>query len=116
MCHIEQTEFWNKTKHATAFASLEANNDQWRQDCIACHVLGYGQAFIAPADAEPYKNVQCENCHGLNPDHPRDPVNHPWPAVLETSCLVCHNKNQTRIDFVFVRERPKVACPLMPRN
>ena len=116
VCHVEQTEFWSKTKHAIAFASLEANNDQWRQDCIACHVLGYGQAFIDPADAEPYKNVQCENCHGLNPNHPRDPVKHPWPAVQEISCLVCHNKNQTRIDFVFVRERPKVACPLMPRN
>ncbi|MDE0961424.1 MAG: multiheme c-type cytochrome, partial [Planctomycetota bacterium] len=95
VCHVEQTEFWQKTKHATAFASLEETDDQWRQDCIACHVLGYGQAFIAPEDAEPYKNVQCENCHGLNPDHPRDPVNHQWPSVKETACLVCHNKNQT---------------------
>ncbi|MAW75951.1 MAG: hypothetical protein CMJ95_00980 [Planctomycetes bacterium] len=116
VCHIEQTEFWQKTTHATAFASLEATDDQWRQDCIACHVLGYGQAFIAPADAEPYKNVQCENCHGLNPNHPRDPVNHQWPSVKETSCLVCHNENQTRMNFVFVRERPKVACPLIKRN
>ncbi|MEC9477248.1 MAG: multiheme c-type cytochrome [Planctomycetota bacterium] len=115
VCHVEQTEFWQKTTHATAFASLEATDDQWRQDCIACHVLGYGQAFIAPEDAEPYKNVQCENCHGLNPNHPRDPVNHPWPAVKETSCLVCHNENQTRMNFVFVRERPKVACPLIKR-
>jgi len=116
VCHVEQTEFWQKTKHATAFASLEETGDQWRQDCIACHVLGYGQAFIAPKDAEPYKNVQCENCHGLNPNHPRDPVNHQWPAVKETACLVCHNKNQTLEDFVFMRKRPQVACPLMPRN
>ena len=116
VCHVEQTEFWQKTKHATAFASLVETGDQWRQDCIACHVLGYGQAFIAPEDAEPYKNVQCENCHGLNPDHPRDPVNHQWPSVKETACLVCHNKNQTLEDFVFMRKRPQVACPLMPRN
>ena len=76
----------------------------------------YGQAFIAPEEAEPYKNVQCENCHGLNPGHPQDPVNHPWGAVKETSCLTCHNKNQTRIDFVFSRERRKVACPPLKRN
>ena len=116
VCHVEQTEFWKKTTHATAFSSLEETGDQWRQDCIACHVLGYGQAFIAPADAEPYKDVQCENCHGLNPQHPTDPVNHPWPAVQEKSCLVCHNKEQTREDFVFIRERPKVACPLLKRH
>ena len=116
MCHVEQTDFWKGTTHADAFASLVETGDQWRQDCIACHVLGYGQACIAPEEAEPYKNVQCENCHGLNPGHPQDPVNHPWGAVKETSCLTCHNKNQTRIDFVFSRERRKVACPPLKRN
>ena len=52
-CHVEQYDFWKGTKHGTAFASLEETGDQWRQDCIPCHVLGYGQAFIAPADADP---------------------------------------------------------------
>ena len=116
VCHVEQTEFWKTTTHSKAFASLEATGDQWRQDCIACHVVGYGQAFIAPADAEPYKNVQCESCHGLNPQHPLDPVAHPWPRIEETSCLVCHNKAQTFMDFRFLTERRKVACPPMKRN
>lgn len=115
-CHIEQTEFWKTTTHSTAFASLEATEDQWRQDCIACHVVGYGQAFIAPEDAEPYKNVQCESCHGLNPQHPLDPVAHQWPRIEEKSCLVCHNEAQTFSEFRFLTERRKVACPPMKRN
>ena len=116
VCHVPQYEFWKKTSHADAFASLEETGDQWRQDCIACHVLGYGQAFLAPADAEPYKDVQCENCHGLNPGHPTDPAAHPWPKIEEESCLVCHNKEQTRSDFHFFQAKPKIACPPLERT
>lgn len=115
-CHTEQYDFWKRTTHADAFASLEETGDQWRQDCIPCHVLGYGQAFLAPADAEPYKDVQCENCHGLNPQHPLDPKGNPWPKIEEKSCLVCHNKEQTRSDFHFFKEKPKIACPPLQRT
>ena len=115
-CHQPQYEFWKGTTHADAFSSLEETGDQWRQDCIACHVVGYGQAFIAPEDAEPYKNVQCESCHGLNPQHPLDPPAHKWGKVKEESCLACHNKEQTRNDFHFFREKPKVACPPLERQ
>ncbi|MCI0650776.1 MAG: hypothetical protein L0Z55_02710 [Planctomycetes bacterium] len=114
-CHAAQAEFWKKTTHARAFATLEATNDQWRQDCIGCHTLGYGAAFIAPADAEPYKNVQCESCHGLNPEHPKDPASHEWPRISEKNCLVCHNENQTREEFHFGAARRLVACPKQPR-
>ena len=115
VCHEEQHNWWKETKHAHAFATLEATNDQWRQDCIACHVLGYGQAFILPEDAEPYKNVQCESCHGLNPKHPTDPVKHKWGRINEVRCLVCHNEEQTRAPFGFPSARKKVACPKMER-
>lgn len=114
-CHVDQYNFWQSTKHAHAFASLEATNDQWRQDCIGCHVLGYGQTFIAPADAEPYKNVQCESCHGLNPEHPTDPKAHKWPRIKEEACLTCHNERQTFSEFKFGAMRQKVACPPLTR-
>ncbi len=110
-CHGPQYEWWQKTQHARAFAGLEATNDQWRQDCIGCHTLGYGAAFILPADAEPYKNVQCESCHGLNPEHPSDPKAHPWKKIPEEKCLACHNEGQTREKFNFPPMRKKVACP-----
>ncbi|MGE3966184.1 MAG: multiheme c-type cytochrome [Planctomycetota bacterium] len=114
-CHVDQYNFWQSTKHAHAFASLEATNDQWRQDCIGCHVLGYGQTFVAPAEAEPYKNVQCESCHGLNPEHPQDPKAHQWPRIQETACLTCHNERQTFSEFKFGPMRQKVACPPLTR-
>ncbi|MEM7164307.1 MAG: multiheme c-type cytochrome [Planctomycetota bacterium] len=114
-CHPDQYAFWKKTKHGTAFASLEETGDQYRQECIGCHVLGYGQTFIAPEHAEPYKDVQCESCHGLNPEHPTNPAAHPWPRIKEASCLTCHNERQTRSKFVFPRERPKIACPKIKR-
>lgn len=114
-CHPVQYDFWAKTKHGTAFASLEETGDQYRQECIGCHVLGYGQTFIAPEHAEPYKDVQCESCHGLNPDHPSNPAAHKWPKIREQACLTCHNERQTRSKFVFPRERAKVACPKLER-
>ncbi len=115
VCHEDQHKFWQGTKHATAFASLEETGDQWRQDCIGCHVLGYGQTFYKPADAEPYKNVQCESCHGLNPNHPEDPAAHKWPRIVEKTCLTCHNKAQTLADFKYGESKRKMRCPPMER-
>lgn len=112
-CHPAQYDWWQGTTHAHAFASLEKTGDEWRQDCIGCHVLGYGQTFLEPKDAEPYKDVQCESCHGLNPEHPNDPAAHKWPRIREQTCLTCHNKDQTLVEFNFFKERPKVACPPM---
>jgi hypothetical protein len=114
-CHASQYEWWQKTAHAHAFATLEKTNDQWRQDCIGCHTLGYGQAFLAPSDADPFKNVQCENCHGLNPQHATDPAAHKWPRIDELACLACHNESQTRSQFQFIASRRQVACPKLER-
>ncbi|MEE8143065.1 MAG: multiheme c-type cytochrome [Planctomycetota bacterium] len=115
-CHQEQHNWWQKSPHAKAFAALEKTGDQWRQDCIGCHTLGYGQAFLKPEDAEPYKNVQCESCHGLNPMHPTDPVAHRWPRIREMACLTCHNEDQTGIKFHFAAKRRQMSCPKMPRQ
>lgn len=114
-CHQEQYDWWKGTTHSHAFATLEKTNDQWRQDCIGCHTLGYGQAFLAPADAKPYLDVQCENCHGLNPEHAADPAAHKWSRIEEVTCLSCHNESQTRATFQFFASRKKVACPKMER-
>ena len=114
-CHEVQYKWWQKTDHADAFAALEETGDQFRQDCIGCHTVGYGQSFVAPKDADPYKNVQCESCHGLNPEHPPDPKKHAWRRVTEKTCIQCHNKARTREDFHYYRQRKRVACPKMKR-
>ena len=55
--------------------------------------------------------------HGLNPEHPTDPVAHSWPRIKETACLSCHNERQTGTKFSFFRSRKKVACrPKMERT
>ena len=114
-CHAEQYAWWKKTDHADAFESIERTGDQWRQDCIGCHTLGYGAAFVHPEDSEPYHNVQCESCHGTNPKHPSNPAAHKWPKIREMTCLKCHNKSQTREDFKYPSKKRKVACPKMKR-
>ena len=111
-CHEPQYEFWRKTRHATAFASLKENDDHLRYDCIACHTVGFGIAFLDVKDAEKFANVQCESCHGTNPEHVKNPDGAPkWDRVSEMTCLPCHNEHQTRIPFNFPAKLPAVTCP-----
>ena len=111
-CHEPQYEFWRKTRHATAFASLKENDDHLRYDCIACHTVGFGIAFLDVKDAEKFANVQCESCHGTNPEHVKNPDGAPkWDRVSEMTCLTCHNEHQTRIPFNFPAKLPAVTCP-----
>jgi hypothetical protein len=111
-CHKPQYENWLKTKHGSALASLKENNDHLRYDCIGCHTLGFGTAFIDVKEADKFADVQCESCHGANPAHVEDPEKNPtWPKIGEQACLTCHNEHQTRIPFDFQSKLPKVKCP-----
>jgi predicted CXXCH cytochrome family protein len=54
--------------------------------CIPCHK----DKYLDIKDS-PHKNISCENCHGPNLDHPKNPV------LLEINrsrelCLRCHTK------------------------
>ena len=104
-CHEKQYEFWTGTKHAHAMASLERTGDHQRFDCIGCHSLGYGEAFLDTTNAGAYANVQCESCHGTNPQHVVKPEEHSFRRLTRKDCLVCHNKEQTLKDFVFAQAR-----------
>ena len=115
-CHLAQTEFWKGTAHARAYETLEKSGDQFRYDCLPCHVLGYGETFIDARNPGEYKDVQCESCHGTNPGHPLDPANRPWPTVDDKSCWSCHNPQETKVPFKPSQAIPKVSCPSMPRN
>jgi len=110
-CHEKQFDFWRGTKHAGALATLMERGDDARFDCIGCHTLGYGQAFLDMGDIGAYANVQCESCHGTNPRHPDDPGKHPFARIQRGNCTVCHNKEAIDKDIDFARERPRVACP-----
>jgi hypothetical protein len=73
----------------------KSNEQEWRAEtvkykgaavCIPCHRDKYDDIKDSP-----HRIINCENCHGPNYDHPRN------PPVLEinrsrTLCLRCHAK------------------------
>jgi hypothetical protein len=64
-CHAEAVAFWNQTRHAGAWETLERIGKQFDYDCTSCHVTGWDQPGGATmAFNEPLRDVQCEVCHG----------------------------------------------------
>ncbi len=110
-CHEKQYMNWKNTKHSQAMASLAETGDQHRYDCVGCHALGYGEAFLDTSKVGAYGDVQCESCHGTNPKHSDDPKQFTFAKVGRSDCIVCHNKEQTRNEFNYAQARPKVQCP-----
>lgn len=73
-CHAGHQAKWKETRHAGAFATLDANPG--KQDfCYACHtVSSKGNPQAGPAGYESvkdsaYRDVQCESCHGPGINH-----------------------------------------------
>ena len=116
VCHPQQTAFWKKTGHGHAYATLEASGDQFRYDCMPCHVTGYGETFVDAHEPGRWKDVQCETCHGQNPRHPSNPVGYPWSKVRDTACWSCHNPRVTRVSFNPKEAIPLIACPSLKRS
>jgi len=115
-CHVEQSEFWRGTGHGKAYSTLEKSGDQFRYDCVSCHVLGYGETFVDAHAVGQFKDVQCESCHGTNPQHPLNPPAHPWGKVNVERCWPCHAPRVTRVSFEPASAFPKVSCPPLKRN
>ncbi|MBY0372024.1 hypothetical protein K2X33_15170 [bacterium] len=43
-CHAKQYDFWQGTKHASAYLVLFAKDQHFDPECISCHTLGYGSS------------------------------------------------------------------------
>jgi hypothetical protein len=110
-CHEKQHEFWLETGHAHAMESLATTGDEHRYDCVACHSLGYGTAYLDTSKIGGWANVQCESCHGASPEHATDPAKHRFGAVAEITCLGCHNEEHTLKKFDFFAMRRQAGCP-----
>ncbi|MFN0057841.1 MAG: multiheme c-type cytochrome [Planctomycetota bacterium] len=120
-CHEEQYQFWLGTAHGRAYATLEKTGDEFRYDCMPCHVVGYGETFIDAHKVGEFKNVQCEACHGTNPKHPEAPAEHRWrkadgKLIEEKNCWGCHNPMVTKASFNPAEAIPQVSCPPIKRN
>jgi 2',3'-cyclic-nucleotide 2'-phosphodiesterase (5'-nucleotidase family) len=73
-CHEEEYEFWKKTKHASAWETLEKQNKHFDLTCIGCHTIGYQKpgGFCRLKDVSGREDVGCENCHGPGSIHSED--------------------------------------------
>jgi hypothetical protein len=115
-CHVEQYAFWAKTPHASAYETLKKTGDEHRYDCVGCHALGYGQAFVNTREIGNFAGVQCESCHGQQPKHAAEPSDHRYGKVKRLDCVTCHNEEQTKAEFIFAQVVRQVACPSMKRD
>ena len=73
-CHEEEYEFWKKTKHASAWETLEQQNKHFDLTCVGCHTIGYQKpgGFCRIKDVSGREDVGCENCHGPGSIHAQD--------------------------------------------
>ena len=113
-CHEEAYAFWQKTKHAQAWETLESDNKQYDLTCVGCHVVGYQQAggFCRIKDVAGFEDVGCENCHGPGSIHADN--SEPDSIVLkstETTCAgECHVPEHSDA-FDYVKYLKEVTGP-----
>jgi hypothetical protein len=117
-CHLEQTDFWKKTSHFSAYNTLVENEQQFNLACLPCHVTAeYDTAKINGDDAlllslpSFLQQVGCEICHGPGKSHAvsQDPaaISRLPPAVI---CLRCHTPERDE-DFNYDNDVERIACP-----
>jgi predicted CXXCH cytochrome family protein len=102
-CHVDKQTEWAATKHASAWADLQASGHA-NASCEPCHTVNSrGNAttdtlvgFLATNDSR-YHDVQCESCHGPGLDHVTAPglANRPLASIavdtgLADGCGECH--------------------------
>jgi hypothetical protein len=70
-CHEGEHENWQGTRHAGAWATLEASGRLNEAACVPCHTTGYSESGAFPARMVPFefRNVGCEDCHGPGQVH-----------------------------------------------
>jgi predicted CXXCH cytochrome family protein len=101
-CHVENQGKWKATKHANAWADLQASGHA-ASYCNNCHtVSANGNHAVAPAGYtkvadSAYHDVQCENCHGPGLTHVENPILATVPLAsanvdtgLTYTCAACH--------------------------
>jgi hypothetical protein len=95
-CHKKAAAFWKTTVHAHAWKTLVEGGKTGDDECVSCHVTGYGEiggsslGFTKKLEA-----VQCETCHGPGSLHVAQEGLEDPPAVrltvAQSTCQRCHN-------------------------
>ena len=117
-CHAAQTDFWNKTGHASAYQTLVEQEQQFNLDCLPCHVTAeYKDIKISDDDAlllslpAVLQQVGCEVCHGPGREH----AGTGNPALISRKpespiCSRCHTPERD-LEFNYVNDVEQIACP-----
>lgn len=96
-CHDGQWNRWRASRHARAYDTLSARNQQHNMRCLPCHVTGgferSGEELVN--HAEDLRAVGCESCHGPAAAHTRTPVRNKPPRLATELCLRCHTPDQS---------------------
>jgi hypothetical protein len=107
-CHVEEYQIWEKTGHAHAMAALERKNQQFDNECVKCHVVGFEKGgFQTLAKTPQLANVQCESCHGAGKEHIAKPAKGFGVMKTPTGCVQCHTVENSP-DFNFTTYWPKI--------
>jgi predicted CXXCH cytochrome family protein len=111
-CHELEYATWSMTSHASAFDSLVVRGAERREECVGCHVVGFGQAggyereqraTYQRADLE---NVGCESCHGRGGPHlSPDSLVEGGQAAL---CVRCHDATHS-LGFDYESFLPRIS-------
>ncbi|MBU1564613.1 MAG: hypothetical protein KJ630_03165 [Proteobacteria bacterium] len=118
-CHPLQTTFWNSTRHAQAYATLQRQHQNFNLDCLPCHITkNPAPKSTAPSPVEALlalpptlQSVGCEACHGAGQAHADSPDTiKPQRKVEEKICVACHTKERDP-GFDYRQKIPKVRCP-----
>jgi len=107
-CHQKEHDVWVNTRHAHAMATLEKKSEQFDNECVRCHVVGYQRGGFQTLYSTPqFSNVQCEECHGPGRQHANNPGKGYGFMATPVGCMQCH-KEPNDPDFNFAISWPKI--------
>lgn len=100
-CHQEAVAFWETTRHANAYKTLEDDFKEFNLDCVGCHVTGYEMPGGSTVTfVEGLKDVQCEVCHAPGSIHVREEDSQFITLTPpETLCSKCHHPPHVADDW-----------------
>jgi hypothetical protein len=107
-CHQKEHEIWVNSRHGHAMATLEKKNQQFDNECVGCHVVGFQKGGFQSLYTTPqFANVQCEECHGPGREHVSNPGKGYGFMATPVGCKQCH-KEPNDPDFDFAVYWPKI--------
>lgn len=107
-CHDKENKVWMNSRHAHAMATLEKRNQQFDNECVKCHVVGFQRGGFQSLYTTPqFANVQCEECHGPGRQHASNPGKGYGLMATPSGCVQCH-KEPNDPDFDFAVYWPKI--------